>query len=81
MTFIARLFGGGGTPPTAKPAPAAPTISSGQIEAADREMQARMRRRQGVEDTMLASGLGDVGAKGGGGANVQRTTLLGGGGQ
>lgn len=80
MSFLSGLFGGGSTP-TPTPTPAAPTISSGVVEAADREEAARLKNRTGVDKTLLTGGLGDVGSNQGGQANVAHTTLLGGGSQ
>lgn len=80
MSFLSSIFGGEATRPV-MPAPpkmplAAPTISSGMVEAADREAQARLRQRKGTEKTILGGGLGDSAPQ----ANIARNTLLGGSG-
>lgn len=81
MSFISSLFGGGGsapTPITPAPIPATPTISSGQVEATDRE-QASRRRGAGMDSTILTKGLGDTGSTGSGqAAQVTKSTALGG---
>lgn len=76
MSFISTLFGGGKSEPRPMPAPAAPRIGDADVAALGREEAARMRRKKGTEDTILAGGLGDVGAPS---AAIQRTSLLGGG--
>lgn len=80
MSFLSSVFGGGAsTPPPPTPLPAAPTISAGDVAAANVAESARLKNRYGTDKTIL-TGLGDNGGKSGndGSANVQRTTLLGG---
>jgi hypothetical protein len=84
--MFGSLFGGGGgdrqsivmAPPAPKPAQAAPRISDAVSTSLAREESARQRRKKGVDDTILAGGLGDVGSTGSA-APVRRTSLLGGG--
>lgn len=63
MSFVSRLLGfGQSNPKVASPIPPTPNIGDAAGEAAAREARARLKRRQGYEDTILASGLGDAGA-------------------
>ena len=81
MSFFRDMFGGGEAPKP-KPVPAAPRIGDAEGMSLARAEQARLKRKKGVEDTILtrAQGLGDVGGESGGTpANIQRTSLLGGG--
>lgn len=81
MSFLTNLFGGGkapAPPPAAPlPIPAAPTIASGVVETADRELQDRLRKRKGLDQSILV-GLGTSKAPDKS-SDVSRTTLLGGG--
>ncbi len=82
MSIISKLFGGD-RPQAPKPAPTAPRIGDAMMEATAREERIRLRRRKGIEDTILTGGIGDVGTAAtaeGRGAQLQRTSLLGGGG-
>ncbi len=84
MSFISKLLSGG-SPQAPKPAPVAPRIGDAMMEATAREERMRLRRRKGLEDTILTGGgLGDMGtetapAGTSRGAQLQRTSLLGGG--
>lgn len=84
MSFVSRLFGfGASNPKIASPIPAAPNIGDAAGEAAAREARARLKRRTGYDDSILASGLGDVGkiatsgrgSAGGAPAAYKRSTL------
>jgi len=80
MSFMSNLFGGKDDRPVAAPVkatPPAPRIGDGETVSLQRAEGARMRRKRGLEDTILSGGLGDVGAPAQ--AAVQRTSLLGGG--
>ena len=81
MSFIASaLFGGSPGVPTYQqlmartltPAPAPLPAPGADTTAASMEAQAKQKRRQGFDQTILGSQLGDVG-----GQNARSTMLLG----
>lgn len=73
MSILSRLFGGGGEqrPRSVQPAP---RIGDAVTESAAQAERTRARRRRGVEDTILTSGLG----RGGGSPSQVYHSTLGG---
>jgi hypothetical protein len=75
MSFIGDLFGGGSAPTAPTPQAAAPTISDAASQSAATAEASRLNNRDGTDQTILTSGLGDSSS---GATNVNRTTALGG---
>lgn len=83
MSFVGKMFGFGKPeapapkPDVPKPTPPAPRIGDAEVESVSRAERARLKRRRGIDDTVL-TGLGDVGGMAPV-ATTQRSSLLGGG--
>lgn len=76
MSFIGDLFGGGSSStPTPSTVSATPKISDASVASAGQAESDRLNQRNGVDKSILTSGLGDTSA---GATNVNRTSALGG---
>jgi hypothetical protein len=77
MSFLGNLFGGGdsSSTPTPSTVSAAPKISDASVTSAGQAESDRLNQRNGVDKSILTSGLGDTSA---GATNVNRTSALGG---
>ncbi len=77
MSAIGKLFGGGGVsdaasnPKITAAPPPTPRIGDAAGEGAAREQRYKIKKRKGLDDSILASGLGDAGG------TIRRSTLGG----
>ena len=62
MSFLGKLFGGSTPKVAPSPAPPPPRIGDAAGWADSMNSRYKLKKRKGVQDSILSSGLGDVGS-------------------